>query len=1009
MMRSSLLFFFYAVVLSLLPAAVYAQTGKIAGTVVDASTGEPLPGVNVVIEGENIGAVTDVDGFYNIIGVRPGTYDLRASFIGFTPAIREAVEVNIDLTTEVDFSLQEQAIGMDEIVVAAERPVVKRDLSASRVDISAEEIENLPVSDLESVVGLQAGVQGMSIRGGEAQEVLVMVDGLSLNSKRDNAPYTNFSYAGIEEIQVQSGGFNAEYGDMRSGVVNVVTKEGPRDRYTADIILRYSNPSSKHFGIAPNDPDAYWIRPYLDPNVAFTGTDNPVDPEAWSEFVDLQFPDFVGYNTIARQSLQDDDPNNDLTPEAARQLFLWRHRKVVEPTEPDYVIDGGIGGPVPFIGRYLGNLRFYATYRTEEEQYIVPLSRPGYDAYNARVKLTSDVGPGMKLMLQYMKGRELGTTATRSGATELLRHGSRMYYTDVYNRNFGIGDAAIFAAAWWSQGDLNRELFGGKFTHTLSPSTFYEVTLQRYTTTFDAYPFREVDTTPVIEFAGFQADEMPLAYTFLPRRGEITGFWMGTHTSEFRDTSQVAQWEGSFTLTSQINRYNQIKGGVEVNVANNDINYGHIDFLVNPNDIRANYNKTPFYAAVFLQDKLEFRGMIANLGLRLDYFNPNTQWWSYEDPFIEAFMGKNEDLFPELVEEEAVPAKVALSPRLGVSFPVTDVSKLYFNYGHFYQTPNPDNLYTLERMQSTDAVWFIANPFAPMPRTIAYELGYEQGLFDQYLIRLAGYYRDVTNQPRTTQFTDLSGLVDYRVPLANNYEDIRGFEISLFKNRGKFFRGFVNYTYMVKSEGEFGLGRFFENRVEQRELERQTWRNYQYRPLPQPYARISLDFLTPPDFGPEAGGFNLLGDWRFNLTGYWEAGSYFTYTGDTPMPGVENNMQWEDYKMVDLRVSKNFNLAGVEALLYADIYNVLNIENFNPAAFAGSRDFQNYLNSLHLPEEMVEGWKDQYVPRDPETNEPIYGDDVPGTLGKEYIDPPNASSFRALFPRDVFFGMRFSF
>ena len=151
-MKRLLSLFFCTIVLFLFSSAAHAQTGKIAGTVTDESTGEALPGVNVVLEGTTQGATTDADGFYTIINVRPGTYDVRASFIGFTPVVRQGVQVNIDLTAEVNFELQEEAVGLEEVVVSAEQGVVKRDLSASRVDITAEQIENLPVTDVNRVV-----------------------------------------------------------------------------------------------------------------------------------------------------------------------------------------------------------------------------------------------------------------------------------------------------------------------------------------------------------------------------------------------------------------------------------------------------------------------------------------------------------------------------------------------------------------------------------------------------------------------------------------------------------------------------------------------------------------------------------------------------------------------------------------------------------------------------------------------------------------------------------------
>ena len=143
---------------------VLGQAGKIAGRVVD-ETGQPLPGSNVLIVGTLLGSVADVDGYYTILNVSPGQHTLRASIIGFGAQSVEGGRVRIDQTTTIDFQLGEEAIGMDEVVITAKPPLVQPDVSNSQLNVSSEEIEMLPVSSVGSVVGLQAGVQGFSIRG----------------------------------------------------------------------------------------------------------------------------------------------------------------------------------------------------------------------------------------------------------------------------------------------------------------------------------------------------------------------------------------------------------------------------------------------------------------------------------------------------------------------------------------------------------------------------------------------------------------------------------------------------------------------------------------------------------------------------------------------------------------------------------------------------------------------------------------------------------------------------
>ena len=310
---------FFLVMLSMVTISAFGQSGKISGRVTDQSN-QPLPGVNIVLVGSVQGSVSDSEGFYTILNVVPGTYDVRATFIGFTPQTVSTVRVNIDQTSTVNFSLTEETVGLDEVFVTAEAPVVQADVSNSQLNVSAEEIEALPVSSVSSVVGLQAGIQGLSVRGSGTSELSFSLNGLTLRDERDNTPYTNISLASVQEVQVQTGGFNAEYGNVRSGVVNVITKEGSADRYEVDAIMRYSAPANKHFGPLANDPDSYWIRPYIDPDVAYTGTTSG----GWDEATQSQYPEFAGWISVADELQQDDNPDNDLSPEALLQAFKWQ-------------------------------------------------------------------------------------------------------------------------------------------------------------------------------------------------------------------------------------------------------------------------------------------------------------------------------------------------------------------------------------------------------------------------------------------------------------------------------------------------------------------------------------------------------------------------------------------------------------------------------------------------------------------------------------------------------------
>jgi len=198
--------------------------GKITGKVLDGDSGEPLPGANVLLDGTTLGAATDIDGQYLILRVPPGTYELRAEFIGYQKMLVQNVQVLTDLTTTIDFKLRAEAVDLGtEVVVVAERPIVRKDLTSSEARVQADEIKRLPVQELNDVLNLQAGISrdrsgNIHIRGGRATEVAYLVNGIRITDDFTRTQSIEVENESIQELQVISGTFNAEYGEALSGV-----------------------------------------------------------------------------------------------------------------------------------------------------------------------------------------------------------------------------------------------------------------------------------------------------------------------------------------------------------------------------------------------------------------------------------------------------------------------------------------------------------------------------------------------------------------------------------------------------------------------------------------------------------------------------------------------------------------------------------------------------------------------------------------------------------------------
>ena len=929
-----------------LAAPVAAQSGKIAGRVVD-DTNVSIPGANVFVVETSTGATTNLDGDYTILNVSPGIYTLRVSFIGYTTQTIENVEVFIDQTTTIDAQLQSEDLGLGEVTVRAEQPVVKPDVSNSRANVTARDIEQFPTSSIESVVGLTAGVEsGLEIRGSDSDEVTFQVNGLTLRDERNNSPYTNISLCSVDAVQIQTGGFNAEYGNVRSGVVNVVTKEGPRDNYEGCLIARYSPPTSKSFDGAPNDPDSYWIRPYIDPEVAYTGTANG----AWPTSVQDQYPEFEGWNEVSQRLLSDDNPDNDLTPEALQQAFLWQHRKVMDLGIPDYDIDVGFGGPIPGVSKLLGDLRFYASYRREENAYLIPLNTDRYDEQAGHIKVTTNFGDGMKLSVEGRLGNETGTSASRSGNPGIFRSASGIA-SNVSRVSFI--NSRIFSTDYWAPTEVTSNQVGATFTHALNQNTFYEVRFSRFKSEYETNPGRLRDSTIIQTFGGVGFDEAPFGFQPNPSTG-VDGMRMGVGMSNARDTSQVAVYNAKADLTSQLTQALQVKTGVELNVTESNVNYGSFDAFLQSSNFIAAWDRTPIRAAAYAQSRLELRGLIANLGLRLDYFNAGGEWYEF-DVFDQALAGGGTnpiavlDTSLTLVPTESI---VSLSPRLGVSFPVTSVSKLFFNYGHFRSVPDPNQLFLIEYETASGKISEVANPNMPLPKTIAYEFGYEQSFFDQYLVRTSGYYKDVTNLPFDVTYLSRNGQVGYDFSQPDRFQDVRGFELTLERNRGNWLTGLVNYTYAVESSGYFGFRRISENTTEQRQFEGSAAEQQRAssRPVPRPFGRAKVNLFTPEDFGPSIAGIRPLGDWQTSLIARWRDGGKFTWAGGGSKPGVLNNVDNRDFVGVDLRFTRRFSVAGRSLTVFADVFNLTNRRQFSFNGFVDGNDQLDYLRSLHLPE-----------------------------------------------------------
>ena len=1085
----------------LISSVSYAQSGKITGTVTDNSSGDPLPGVNVVLDGTTTGAVTDADGVYTILNVRPGTYAVRATFIGYTASVVQNVIVNIDLTTIVDIAMQEQTVGLDEVIVTSERPIIQRDIAASERNITSQEIQSAPFQNVANILTANVGVNDVSnfedrpeIRGSDFDESLFIVDGVNQGDVLTNRPHYRVNLDAVEEVKVQTGGFSAEYGNVRSSVISVVTKEGG-DRYSGSVNVQYSAPAQKSFGPDPFGFESPLVQPFVDPALgAFEGGTD----------INNQF-NFDGWNVIASE-LGEGDAHAG-APMELYARYLWRHRSQdavdelkrlqdmgivqfadgVNPddmvfhqtgVDPDYNASFTLGGPVPL----LEQVRFFVAYDRTQTEYLHRFPQRSFQEDNLRGKLTMNVGVGMKLNLHGFYSKQRGGDGGQGPGISGFISSNPFVQTDAENK-YWYPNCAV-------PGIQTRQIYGAQFTHAVTPNTFYDVDLVYDLVDYEMdLVFRNTAPIPgaggipsssgtsgsgvdagrigttaeadaraaagqegwgdwrdwaMIQIGDHWYDEAPKGYGPVNWR-DITGEYRMESCNLRANETNTRGFELKGNVTSQIDRHNQVRAGFQIRRDMVEQYYEAIDPSVNAGNVWQS-EAEPWRGAVFVQDKLEFQGFVATVGLRFDWMStgnypailegcdledpsscagddgPYSQFLNAGNTTVEAedgsLLGAREAVLFDNLGEQSI-THTRLSPRVGVSHPISTVAKIFFNYGHFYQWPTALQLYET-RMDTRRGFRLVdfGNPSLEPERTIQYELGYEQNLFDMMNLRLTGYFKDINNEINQVDIFPLAyGGGNYDVGLNNGFRDIRGLEAFLELRRGvvPFFSGWVSANYLVESGARYGFQDFFEDPSRQPVFQNTEVSNPDVRPI----IKSMVNFSTPSDWDVgRVGNQSLLGGLDISLLYTWQRGASFTWN-PASFPLVEDNLRWRPYQRFDLRLTKDlFSSGGFDAQFYIDVTNLFNHRNMTQfAGGTGTEDSvtrdRNYAWDGHRwwnteVRDYLESLGYTADNQNPDGSFNNVRGDV-GDWDEDFIDRTAFSPYEFFGIRDIFFGVKFYF
>ncbi|MER3524249.1 MAG: TonB-dependent receptor [Ignavibacteria bacterium] len=309
----------------------------------------------------------------------------------------------------------------------------------------------------------------------------------------------------------------------------------------------------------------------------------------------------------------------------------------------------------------------------------------------------------------------------------------------------------------------------------------------------------------------------------------------------------------------------------------------------------------PLQVAAYIQDKMEFQDFIVNLGVRFDYFDPKAKI------LLEQLrLGKT----PVLRD---APTESQVSPRIGISYPITDRGVLHLSYGHFFQIPQFDLMYLnpAYNINATDA-FQVGNPGLRSQRTVAYELGLQQQLSSDITLDVTGYYKDFRNLVGTEIF-DIGNGNKYSQYVNRDYGNAKGIIVSIEKRHSHGFSATLDYTFQVaRGNASDPNAVFLDNQTDppresQKQLAPLDWDR-----------RHSLNLTVTID---------TLGDCTLTFIGKLGSGLPYTPALFNQRTGLLNSETRPTTITVDMYASKYLDVFGTVLNVFVKVYNLFDTKN----------------------------------------------------------------------------------
>ncbi|MDA0987071.1 MAG: TonB-dependent receptor [Bacteroidetes bacterium] len=855
------------------------EKGKLEGKVFDSKTNEPLIGVSIKLKGTYYGAATNIDGSFSIQNINVGEYIIEANSIGYKTSQYTGIKIFADKSTSLDIKLIETILSLDkEVVVIGEKPLFDIEEASSIRTITADEIRAAPVMGIQDIVSKQVGVtktaEGIYIRGARSYETSYLVDGVSA---KDPLAGTGFGIEvnplSMKEIEVITGGIGAEYSST-AGVISVTTLSGT-DEFQFSSSYKRDNINSNSKNLSNFNQDQI--------DLSFSG---PIFSDKFTFY--SSFSGFV---------------SDEFTQSPANQLFSSiANGKNFAPRQ-----DNRLNGLIKL------------TFQESGSKYEV--------TYRRSIKINQNTR-----MLQ-MGGNDVVLSPGYQYAFALQPDNANTYTHDANLLSFKYS-VSIDAKSFFDF-QVSR-----LFTRLRADANGREFRPDSFTTIFDP---QSIITNPISYWKYSLQDSVMYVIISDPtiaglyNNGGIATLWHDHFAEEIT-------LKGDYSL--QLNNENKLKTGVEIKFQEYqwiDVNRPWIGAPIKVGDLSRSLGESfdiwhvwPSQGGAYIQDQINYNGLIAFIGLRFQYWMPGK--------FIENVVGDSESISKKILTDKIVDEfyastfsifdrriKGRLMPRLKVSFPVSDNQVLFFNYGHSVDWPNAYQVYSGLDITRIDRspLSRIGNPALEPETTVEYEIGLKNQFNINDVLTLTAFSKDKFDYVVRRYLYEL----DKTTYINEDYARINGIEFTYLRRFSQNWQTTFMFSYQIaKGKSNSAEASFFRFTDEQTTKEKYlAWD----RPL---QIRLTSNLRLDDEFEfPEFLQFlystriftqaNFQSGKRY--TPYIKTGYDYNLKRDLYREDLSREYQsiGENWFWVDLSIQKNLEFLKREIMFSLEVTNLFNNKN----------------------------------------------------------------------------------